>query len=374
MDRYSRTLWTFALLVVFPATQAISGESHRCSVSSVEYEIVEIGEGSPVAINDHGQLAGTMSLSDEVGRSFVWHCATGMQDIGALSERDPAVIAYDINNRGEVVGQNFIEGYEDTLPFIWDRVNGMRAISTESGIGYEINDWGDVALVEGPASVWNERTGMRSFSDVTGVDVWEFPRINNLRQVGGIRIGTEGPRFFIWGPLSGVRDRGPVPPSESRVGPEVTHMNEWGDLVGTLPVDAATLPFMVNRRGELELLAEYREGRTVSSLRINNRRQVVGLVDDGAGFTTFAWDSSNGLRPFADVLASSPDAAKYSFAGAVDINDRGWMAGHVVRKSDQSEAGALFIPIPKNSRSLRRISELSGEPLCRALRTAKKRC
>src|SRR5688500_11280483 len=69
MDRRSRTLWTLAILVVFPATQAISGESNRCSSSSVEYEIVEIGDGSPVAINDHGQLAGTMSLSDEVGRS-----------------------------------------------------------------------------------------------------------------------------------------------------------------------------------------------------------------------------------------------------------------------------------------------------------------
>jgi hypothetical protein len=374
MDRRSRTPWTIAILVVFPVSQAISGESHRCSASSIEYEIVEIGDGSPVALNDLGQLTGTMSLSDEVGRSFVWHCATGMRDIGALSERDPAVIAYDINNRGEVVGQNFIEGYEETLPFIWDRVNGMRAISTESGIGYEVNDWGDVALVEGPASVWNERTGMRSFSDVTGVDVWEFPRINNLRQVGGIRIETEGPRFFIWGPLSGVRDLGPVPPSASRVGPEVTHMNELGDLVGTLSVEAATLPFMVNRSGELELLAEYREGRSVSSLRINNRRQVVGFLNDGAGATTFVWDASNGLRSFANVLAGSPDAAKYSFAGAIDINDRGWMAGHVVRKDGQSGAGALYVPIPKNSRSLRRISELSGEQLCRALRTAKKRC
>jgi hypothetical protein len=151
-------------------------------------------------------------------------------------------------------------------------------------------------------------------------------------------------------------------------------MNELGDLVGTAPVGGATLPFMVNRSGEFELLAEFREGRSVSSLRINNRRQVVGLLNDGAGATTFVWDPSNGLRPFTEVLAGSPDAEKYSFAGAIDINDRGWMAGHVVRKADQSGAGALFIPVPRNSRSLRKISELSGEQLCRALRTAKKRC
>ncbi|MET0656536.1 MAG: hypothetical protein ABW110_00060 [Steroidobacteraceae bacterium] len=374
MDRRSRTLWTFAILVFLPAANALSDESHRCSSSNVEYEIVEIGDGSPVAINDHGQLTGTTSVSDEMERSFVWHCATGMQDIGALSATDPAVIAYDINNRGEVVGQNFTAGWEETLPFIWDRVNGMRAINTESGIGYEVNDWGDVALIEGPASVWNASTGMRSFSDVTGVEVWQFPRINNLRQVGGMMIATEGARFFLWGPLSGVRDLGPVPQSAARVAPEVTHMNELGDLVGTLPLEAATLPFMVNRRGELELLAEFSEGRTASSLRVNNHRQVVGLLSEGAGATSFVWDPSNGLRPFAEVLAGSPDAAKYSFTGAIDINDRGWMAGHVVRKSDQSGAGALFIPIPKNSRSLRRISELSGRQLCHALRKARNRC
>jgi len=374
MDRHSRTPWTFAVLALFPVTHALSHEANRCSSNNVEYEIVEIGEGSPVALNDFGQVTGTVSVSDEVGRSFAWHCATGMQDIGALSGDDPAVIAYDINNRGEVVGQDFVAGWDETLPFIWDRVNGIRAINPESGIGYEINDWGDVALIEGPASVWNERTGMRAFSEVTGLDVWQFPRINNLRQVGGTHIATDGARFFIWGPLSGVRDLGPVPASAPWAAPEVTHMNELGDLVGTLPLESATLPFLVNRRGEFELLAEFREGRTTQGLRINNRRQVVGLLNEGAGITTFVWDPANGLRPLTDVLAGSPDAAKYSFTAAIDINDRGWMTGHVVRKSDQSRAGVLFIPIPKNSHSLRRISELSGDRLCRALRTAAKRC
>lgn len=374
MDRRARTSWTLAILVVIPAASALSTEAQRCGTNDPDYEIVEIGAGSPVAINDHGQVAGTMSVSDEVGRSFVWHCATGMQDIGALSAQDPAVIAYDINNRGEVVGQDFTADWEETLPFIWDRVNGIRAISAESGIGYEINDWGDVAVIEGPASVWNERTGMQAFSDVTGLDVWQFPRINNLRQVGGIRIATEGPRFFIWGPWSGARDLGAVPLSTSGGATDVTGMNERGDLVGTVPLEGATLPFMVNRRGEFELLTEFREGRTAEWLRINNRRQVVGVLRDGADATSFVWDPENGLRPFPEVLAGSPDAAKYSFASATDINDRGWMAGWVVRKSDQAGVGALFIPVPKNNRALRKISGLSGEQLCRALRTVKKRC
>lgn len=374
MDRRSRTPWTFVVLALLPLTHALPHEVHRCGPNDVEYEVVEIGEVSPVAINERGQIAGTMSVSEEVGRSFVWHCATGVRDIGALYALDPAVIAYDINNRGEVVGQDFIAGSDEAVPFIWDRVNGIRAISPQSGIGYEINDWGDVALIEGPASVWNERTGTRSFSEVTGLDVWQFPRINNLRQVGGIRIATEGGRFFGWGPLSGARDLGPVPMSVAGAAPEVTHMNELGDLVGTLPLAGATLPFLVNRRGEFELLAGFSEGRAAGQLRINNRRQVVGLLSEGADTATFVWDPSNGLRAFTDVLVGSPDAAKYSFTAAIDINDRGWMAGRVVRKSDQSGAGALFIPIPKNSHSLRRLSELSGEQLCRALRSAAKRC
>ena len=374
MDRHSRALRPFAILGLVLAIDVHAGEAQRCTAANVDYEIVEIGDASPAALNDLGRITGTVSVSDEMGRSFIWHCATGVQQIGALSEQDSAVVAYDINNRNEIVGQVFTAGGEEILPFIWDRLNGLRAIGTASGIGYEINDWGDVALIAGPASVWNERIGSRPFSEVTGLDVWQFPRINNLRQVGGIHIAVDGARFFIWGPLSGARDLGPLPPSSSRVGPEVTHMNELGDLVGTLPLEDATLPFMVSRRGDLEILAEFREGLSASSLRINNRRQVVGLLSDGVRNESFLWDSTNGLRPISEVVAGDPDAAQYSAVRVIDINEHGWMTGHVVRSADQSRVGALFVPIPRNSRSLRKLSELSGQPLCRALRTASKRC
>jgi probable HAF family extracellular repeat protein len=65
---------------------------------------------TPVAINNHGQVVGFANTSGDENAApspsaFIWTKATGMQELPALGE-DSNAIAFDINEKGQVVGQS----------------------------------------------------------------------------------------------------------------------------------------------------------------------------------------------------------------------------------------------------------------------------
>lgn len=76
------------------------------------FEVIEGPPAFPLALSDTGWIAGV--LMDQ--RPFVWHRDLGMVDIGLLAGAGFAT-AYDVNNRGEVVG--------DAPAFLWTQDQGL---------------------------------------------------------------------------------------------------------------------------------------------------------------------------------------------------------------------------------------------------------
>jgi uncharacterized membrane protein len=97
------------------------------------------------AINDNGMVAGYARMPDGASRAAVWVN-------GAIQFLPPgASVAYDVNNRGEVVGDGssavLIDGMRWSSAFIWSEVEGLRPVATlrgSAGEGLGINDAGQV--------------------------------------------------------------------------------------------------------------------------------------------------------------------------------------------------------------------------------------
>lgn len=80
------------------------------------FGIIEGPPAFPLALSDTGWIAGV--LMDQ--RPFVWHRDLGMVDIGLLPGASHAT-AYDVNNRGQVVG--------DPPAFLWTEDEGLVDLS-----------------------------------------------------------------------------------------------------------------------------------------------------------------------------------------------------------------------------------------------------
>jgi probable HAF family extracellular repeat protein len=88
---------------------------------------------TPVAINDHGQVVGFANTSGDMNAAlnpegFIWTQTSGMQPIAPVAEGtgDTNDIAFDINERGQVVGQSF-------------GPNGVRAFLYQNGVATDLN-------------------------------------------------------------------------------------------------------------------------------------------------------------------------------------------------------------------------------------------
>ncbi len=355
------------MLMSFGPPRTEANSLAQCGLDDVRYEVIELHtEGSSATtLNDRGEVAGISTVEDR-GLAFHWDCMNQAQSIDSSPDHLLSQ-PHDINNRGQIVGESYEP--DATFAWIWDRTNGMRQISDQQMIAYEINDWGEVALIAGPASIWSESQGLRAFDELTGVEWWGFPRINNLRSVGGMRVtaeGESGPQFTVWNKTTGARDRGLVVDDYVTV----DGMNDRGDLVGVLFREPSGVPFILNANRELELLASPGNNSWSQVFDVNNRRQVLGLISDDTGSMNFIWDPVNGLRDFQEVaseLADQPDR-RY---GASAVNNWGWIAGSVTEPGAARSKAALFVPVPRNSVYFNNLPSLSGARLCRALDAVK---
>ncbi len=105
------------------------------------------------AVNDLGEVVGASDAAKNK-HAFLWCEDTGMHDLGALPNGDGYSMAFSVNDRGQVVGEsNTTRGL---TAFVWTRAVGMRDLNelidpddplkatTRVSTAYDINDRGQI--------------------------------------------------------------------------------------------------------------------------------------------------------------------------------------------------------------------------------------
>jgi probable HAF family extracellular repeat protein len=288
-------------------------------------------ESFATAVNRRGQVVGEAlnTVPDDFSmigpgflttqtRAFLWQNGT-MQDLGTLGTGTDAMAQF-INDRGQVVGLSYTSSAPNTscpffLPlalgsFIWDEKNGMR----------------DLGNLGGTCAV---ATGVNDQGIVIGDNVDD-----NVIERG-----------FLW-------DNGSIKDLGGTIGGHHTSaeaINQVGQVVGagTLVDEVSVHATLWKHVGEITDLGTVDQDPCSFASSINSKTQIVGASSPGCAFDNntraFLWQ--NGSILDLNTLISS--GASLHLQWALDINDRGEIAGIGLDVDNNSHA-FLLIPCDTN--------------------------
>lgn len=235
------------------------------------------------AINTHGVIVGTSSLPDGSIHMFVRDTDGVMHDAGSPSFTH-SVQPRAVNDDGVVVGTTGLP----PLAFRWTRAGGFRALDLPPGASeaWDINNRGEVVGAWTPADgsgrryafVWRGDTGVRFLTHphASRTHAWA---INDRGVVVGTFDSAGVRRAFRWTPGTGVRDVGAPGYSNS-----ASDINNRGVIVGTFatPTDSGR-GFRIDEPWRGIDLGTYNDGELLSPLAIADDGTIVALAIDRRG-------------------------------------------------------------------------------------------
>jgi probable HAF family extracellular repeat protein len=173
-------------------------------------------EGLAFAINDSGQVVGAsgscaaFNTNSLIGlqplHALLWETGT-VTDLGSLggTGQGNGILAYDVNNQGQVVGYSDLKGNANFHSFLWTRATGMQDLGTLTGdvnsLAIGINNAGDVVGVSLDA-MFNPRAFLRQggvMMDLNSLIPAHYPlslltacSINSSGQIVGFAVTSNG--------------------------------------------------------------------------------------------------------------------------------------------------------------------------------------
>ena len=281
-----------ALLAGFAAT--VSGGATQ---AQARWVVTDLGVGTAEAINDQGQVVGERGW-----RAFLWERGR-MRSLGTFRGLDYSV-AYDINNRGQIVGSSFTVDDNDRdanqHALLWEkgRMHPLAVPKRHGGEALAINDTGEIVG-------WADELDQGGVGEPVGKQavLWQKGIMRNLGTVGG---GFDSM-------AEGVNNRTQVVGESGR-----TDSNEYMfDLTG-----------FVWQNGVMRSLGRLSD-QDDGVGAINDKGQIVG----SRGGHATVWEGGT-PRDLATTRAESSSAS--------DINNRGQIVGDWARSNNRSSRGALW--------------------------------
>ena len=306
------------------------------------------------AVNDNGDIAGTVKKEDHRGPSgIVWHKnklteiinndkfrnrnkhkltkIMGSRKAGLLDVEDYSSTS-GINNNHQVVGS-------------MNTATGMHAYRQNPGSGPDLlemphGDTGSEALAinhsgeiagwsSGPigirAVIWNSKGEVQILPDLPESKSCRAVAINNSGDVVGVCDTASGLRAVLWagGSDKTALDLGTLPGDSWS---EASSINNKGDVVGTSGQRGGQQHAVLwPKGGAIENLGTLTGQTSSKALAINNKGEVVGISEynDGRHISeerAFIWTEQRGMEDLNDLVLSSSD---FVLSHAIAISSRG---------------------------------------------------
>jgi probable HAF family extracellular repeat protein len=216
---------------------------------------VGYGGGIPQDINDAGWVAGSFS-SVSSNESVLWRNGLAIDLDGASdgSITPKLESATGVNNAGQITGHGWLRLPNNQLihnAYLWQNgtavlLGTLRGDDVES-FGYDINDRGEIVGQSTRSNsmrsgfVWSAGTGMQ---ELAGEDA--FPRsINNLGQIVGAAVTANGWHAYLWQNRQAI-DLNSMVPSNSGWELEWGHsINDRGEIVGIGRINGVSHGFIL---------------------------------------------------------------------------------------------------------------------------------
>jgi len=283
------------------------------------------GRGA-MAINDMGQIAGTMWNANSNQHAVVWDEKGNITDLGTLPGHCISSAA-DINELGQVVGWSGEAQNRNKHAVLWEKDGSVRDLGTLGG------------------------------------NISEATAVNNKGHVVGYSLlkGT-GAHAFLWKPETGMTDLGVL---EGCTHSSAEDIDDAGRIVGRSSGSAATLhAVMWEAGGNIKDLNAALNIAASNATAINSKGQIAGK----AGWmcckgNAFLWDPGKGLQdlgrlsnlPKLVMVLLHPPPVPGSDATA--LNDHGQVVGwsHDERAHSHAffwsrDTGMIDLGAPKDAR------------------------
>jgi probable HAF family extracellular repeat protein len=310
----------FGLLLWLCASLALSADPP-------DYTITDVGPcgGQILAVNDHGQVAGSYSGGQLVTRGFLW--TQGKRaDLGLLPQYTSTIVCA-INNRGQIAGNldATTDGAVLTIvshAFLWKRgkLHDLTAPSgDEVSVAAAMNDGGQVvgyaSAIGRPSDDNLSLTEHHAFVCKGGVMTDLGPGEAKAINTGGQIVGeTPGP-FYLEATLW---DHGRV--IKLGIHGIAQAINNSGQIL----IDTGNSSPVLWQHGHLRFLPVPPGSVEALAHGINDRGQIIGTVSVGQNSQAALWQGNRVL----DLNTRISPHSGWVLTDATGINNRGQIVGH----------------------------------------------